>query len=278
LNCRIVIIEPSPLFKPFIRFYKYIESDVIGILKIVSIPDVELYFNYTHVNLFSKNYYNVDDPKILITGLHNIYQEAYTHMYGTGRGGGFAIVFKPMGFYNLFKIKGSDFSGYSLDGNGIFKSELENVWERMYKVYDSAMMKEIVEKFLTKYAQNNPNKNIYVNDILEYMKLNNGLLHTSQVCQKFNVTPRKLQRCLKEETGLTPKDLLNIYRVNYALKMLSCPNPYKFSEISYFCGYYDQSHFIKDIKKIAGITPGEFVSDIEKLKISIADRNFIAKK
>ena len=52
---KIEIAQPSELFKPFIQYYKYIEADLTGIYKIVHIPFVELYFNFTRLKLLYLN-------------------------------------------------------------------------------------------------------------------------------------------------------------------------------------------------------------------------------
>ena len=53
---KIEIAEPSKLFKPFVYYYKYVETDLTGMYKIVPIPFVELYFNFTNLNLISPGY------------------------------------------------------------------------------------------------------------------------------------------------------------------------------------------------------------------------------
>lgn len=120
----IQIAEPSANLKQFIRYYKYIESDVTGILKGIPITNVELYFNFTHINVYSQGYYNIDNPRILLVGLQSYDQVGFTHMYGNDRGGGFVIVFQPQGFNHLFGISSADFSKYALKGDSLFKKDI----------------------------------------------------------------------------------------------------------------------------------------------------------
>jgi hypothetical protein len=65
---KIQLAEPSAPFRPFIRYYKYIESDVTGIFKVVPASNIELYFNLTHVNLLSTGYYGLNNPQIHLAG------------------------------------------------------------------------------------------------------------------------------------------------------------------------------------------------------------------
>ncbi len=251
------IAEPSPPYKPYILYYKYVESDITGILKAIPIKDVELYFNFTHVNVFCKGYYDVDNPRIHLVGLQHLDQNGYTHMYGTDRGGGFAVVFKPQGFYQLFGIKTSDFTKYALGGDSLFKDEIYFLHEQLQSFYNVNDMKILFENYLSKKSKHIACRSHLINDIFSYLESNSGMISVSQLCKIFNIMRRSLERQFRDEIGLTPMEILQIFRINKALMLLNDNKFSDLSEISYLCGYYDQSHFIKDIRKITGTTPGQ---------------------
>lgn len=277
MDIKIQIAEPSPLFKPFIRYYKYIESDVTGILKCVPITDVELYFNFTHINIFCQGYYNIDNPRILLAGLHYLSQNAFTHMYGTDRGGGFVIVFQPQGFYNLFGSKSSDFAKYALDGEFIFKKEIYSLHEQFQAFYNVNDMKILIENYLSYYAKQSIHRSYLINDIINYMGKRAGMIRVSQICNIFNIGPRSLQRHFKDEIGISPMELLQIFRINKAIRLLNSKKDFDLTEISYLSGYYDQSHFIKDIKNITGITPGQIQGNEDINETTHHNRLFLKK-
>lgn len=61
-----------------------------------------------------------------------------------------------------------------------------------------------------------------------------------------NLSPRQLQRKLKQTTGFSPHDFLKILRLQKAFKG------------HYLDFYTDQSHFIHSFRKITGYTPKEY--------------------
>ncbi len=265
MNVKVQIAEPSPLFQPFVKHYKYIESSVSGTYKVVPITDVELYFNLTHIHVFCEGYFDIDNPRIHLAGLQHFDQNSYSHMTGTGRGGGFAVVFKPQGFYNLFNVLGSDFSKYALEGIDIFDKKIYDMHDRLEGLFNVIDMKNLFEGFFEKTAI----KAIYgpglLNSIVSYMESYNGKIRVSQICELFNITSRSLQRQFRNEIGMSPREFLQIVRINRAIKLMTSNPDTDLTEISYLSGYYDQAHFTKDIKKIVGITPGEAhrVNDIK---------------
>ena len=53
---------------------------------------------------------------------------------------------------------------------------------------------------------------------------------------------------------VSPKVLLNILRLHLSLKMM-LEDYKKLCDIAVYCGFYDQSHFIKEMKRYIGISP-----------------------
>lgn len=65
-----------------------------------------------------------------------------------------------------------------------------------------------------------------------------------------------LLREFRKDFGVTPSCYKDIVRIRKAKEMLRCGM--KSTEAAYFCGYFDQSHFIKKFKKYTGLTPEEY--------------------
>jgi AraC-like DNA-binding protein len=224
--------------------------------------------------LFSPGYYNLDYPRIHLAGLHLYDQSAYSYMFGTERKGGFCVVFRPRGFYNLFRIKSSDFSKYALMGDSVFKKDIYNLWEQLNTCDDINSMKELFENYFSGIA-----KELYITtDLLDHiisrMDKTNGMIRVSQLCNIYNVTPRSLERHFMEEIGIPARDLLQIFRINKAIRMLAEEPNANLAGISYLSGYFDQSHFIKDIRKITGFSPRQ-LQGINTSRESLHNRLFI---
>jgi len=271
---KIEIVEPSELFKPFIQYYKYIETDLTGTYKIVPITYVELYFNFTQLNLFSPEYYDLGFPRIHLAGLHLYDQSAYSYMFGTERRGGFCAVFLPRGFYNLFRIKSSECSKYCVMGDSVFKKDVYYLWEQLNSCDDINSMKELFEKYFSNSAKEHSIRTDLLDHIVSSMDKTDGMIRVSQLCNIYNITPRSLERHFMEEIGMPAKELLQIFRINKAIRMLAEEPNANLAGISYLSGYFDQSHFIKDIRKITGISPGH-LQGIETSKEAVHNRLFI---
>jgi AraC-like DNA-binding protein len=271
---KIEIAEPSELFKPFIQYYKYVETDMTGFYKIVPIPYVELYFNFTHLNLFSPEFYDLDFPIVHLAGLHLYDQIAYSNMTGSDRKGGFCIVFRPRGFYNLFRIKSSDFSRLCVTGDSVFKRDIYFLWEQLSHCSEITSMKGLFENYFSGLAQGHYPRPDLLDHIVGRMDKTGGMIRVSQLCNIYNITPRSLERHFMEEIGMPAKELLQIFRINKAIRMLAEKPNANLAGLSYLSGYFDQSHFIKDIKKLTGISPGQ-LQETETGRKNVHNRFFI---
>jgi len=62
------------------------------------------------------------------------------------------------------------------------------------------------------------------------------------------LSPRQLQRSLKQTTGLSPHDLLKVLRIQQSFKQ------------HYLDLYADQSHYIHSFRKVTGYTPAKYIN------------------
>jgi len=113
---------------------------------------------------------------------------------------------------------------------------------------------EIMQKYLlscNKARSHNSYYNTLVNDAIgEYH--NTGMqLNTSKVAEKIFVTSKTINRYFNRVVGLSPKCYFSILRCRTALTAF-VNNEALFAPYDY--GYYDMSHFYKDVVKFTGQT------------------------
>lgn len=75
-----------------------------------------------------------------------------------------------------------------------------------------------------------------------------------KITQRSGYTQRQLYRIFKKNYGVSPRVLLNILRLHLCLSLLT-EKDMEFADIAVLCGFYDQSHFIREIKRYTGISP-----------------------
>ncbi len=91
--------------------------------------------------------------------------------------------------------------------------------------------------------------------ILEMMEPQPPTLET--VAQSLNISPRSLQRKIKQESGASYRDLVDTVRQKLCLKYLEDTSR-TIDEIGFLTGYADTASFVRAFKRWYGKTPGQW--------------------
>ena len=82
-----------------------------------------------------------------------------------------------------------------------------------------------------------------------------GLVPVDEIARAAGVSPRNLGRLFGRFLGLSPKLYARIVRFQKALRLLMNDATTQLGTVSAECGYFDQSHFVKDFRKFTGGVP-----------------------
>jgi len=104
----------------------------------------------------------------------------------------------------------------------------------------------------------------------QYRKENEGFMveMSQEVSEAFNLgaimdatgySYSTLERYFKKETGLTPKNFQTLKRFKKVLRELTTTKNHDWQHYVVKYGYYDQSHFIKEMKRFTGHTPSVLI-------------------
>lgn len=100
-----------------------------------------------------------------------------------------------------------------------------------------------------------------VNAVVEYVEGEREVQRVGQVCAKFDIGERALQRLLRRRIGLSPKWLIQRRRLHDAADLLRGGARVDLARVAAELGYADQAHFTRDFRAVTGLTPGEFSAE-----------------
>jgi AraC-like DNA-binding protein len=85
-----------------------------------------------------------------------------------------------------------------------------------------------------------------------------GQITPDQLARRAGLTARQLERRFQVAVGVSPKFLCRIVRFRAIFDCLQSSTPW--SSIALDCGFFDQSHLIRDFKQFAGQSPTAFLA------------------
>ncbi|WP_347060364.1 helix-turn-helix domain-containing protein [Blastococcus sp. HT6-30] len=100
---------------------------------------------------------------------------------------------------------------------------------------------------------------LLVNEVVAFVEGDREVVRVAQVCERFGLSERVLQRLVHRRLGLTPKWLIQRRRLQEAAERLR-GNPASIGQVAAVLGYADQSHFTRDFARVTAMTPGRFAA------------------
>lgn len=79
---------------------------------------------------------------------------------------------------------------------------------------------------------------------------------------------KSAMRLFIDVTGITPKEYIQIKRINQSLAQISQKKDIKSHELADMLGFYDSAHFTNEFKKFTGKTPKSFKNEISSTESS----------
>ena len=99
-----------------------------------------------------------------------------------------------------------------------------------------------------------------IKDAMSELSKDDFFDNIDNIAARYGITSRYLQKLFLQHTGLTPKLYSKINRFQNSLVLVAQKNA-SLTSIAYECGYFDQSHFIKEFRSFTGQTPSSFIPE-----------------
>ncbi|MGN6394778.1 MAG: DUF6597 domain-containing transcriptional factor [Mucilaginibacter sp.] len=109
-----------------------------------------------------------------------------------------------------------------------------------------------------------------MNAIVRELNNDDFFRNINTISARYGMTPRYLQRLFLSYSGISPHLFSNITRFQKSLQLIA-KDELPLTTVAHQCGYYDQSHFIKDFKNFTGLPPSRFRAESSsELSVSLA--------
>jgi AraC-like DNA-binding protein len=117
----------------------------------------------------------------------------------------------------------------------------------------------IAERWLCQRAERGRSAHPLTRWAAQRIATSRGRVRVEELARESGFSRKHLSSLFRREVGLTPKALARVHRFHAAIGMLRRSRAVPWSELALECGYYDQSHLIRDFRLFAGCTPEELL-------------------
>lgn len=169
----------------------------------------------------------------------------------------FGAYLYPYALQRLFRIPADEYTGQMPDLYALTGKEGKLLEEQMMMAMDHQSRYRILSLYLEAKLVQNPEIIHPVQSAVRFVIHSPETWNVRDLASQFNLSERQFERKFKQYSGFTPKLYMRIIRFAKACNYYG-RTPETLTEIAYQCGYYDQSHFIKDFKVFSGYHPSEY--------------------
>jgi AraC-like DNA-binding protein len=190
------------------------------------------------------------------------------------RCGMLVVVLQPYALYRLTGIPAQALTDELISLPLIFGKDGQQLEDELLHAADNNNRLQLIIRFLVTRLQHSAGNTSNV--ILEALPLiyqSNGWMQVADLSKRLQITERQLERKFREQVGLRPKQFLRTIRFRHQLKsLLQRPAP-TLTQLAHHAGYYDQPHFNREFRMLAGITPKQYMTQTRLLALNFMQLN-----
>jgi AraC-like DNA-binding protein len=252
------IVQPSALLAPYVKHYWFmtVKTEVRASERVIPTGMMCLMFHRGE-RLFS-TLENEWQPRAFLSGQGVSCTDLSYH----GLIDMIAVNFRPAGAKAFFKMPLIELNEQTVDVNTIGDPQLMELEKRLSDTPDRKSCVLMIEDFLYKRIYQLETYNLKRIDAT-LQSIFAGEQNIDRLAATACLGYKQFKRVFAEYVGANPKDYLRVVRFQKALHTLQVQPDIRHVHLAYDCGYYDQSHLIKEFRQFSGYTPTEYLAVCE---------------
>ncbi|HEY8544377.1 MAG TPA: AraC family transcriptional regulator [Acidimicrobiales bacterium] len=241
-----VRLDPSPKVGRFVAWYWSIEWDLgdqIHSAEVLVHPVVNLTFQ---------------PGEARVTGV----QRARATRKLTGRGWVLGVMFRPAGFRPLVDRPLTELTDRALPAVDVLGTVADELHRAVVAAATPAERARAVDEGLAPLlpADHEPSEDTTA--IVERIAADRRLLRVDQVADAFGTSVRQLQRRFADHVGVSPKWVLQRYRLYDAAEAAAGGGHVDWARLAADLGYSDQAHLVRDFTRAVGTPPEAYARSV----------------
>lgn len=192
----------------------------------------------------------------MIIGAHSKFFEIDTSCPTSVMG----VHFKPGGAYPFLSPPSGEFHGVVVPFDAVWGGRAGDLRERLLETTIPEARFHILEEFLVAQAVRPLVRRPAVAFALKELKNVGHTRTVSEVIGQIGLSERRFIQIFRDQVGLTPKLYFRVQRFQEVIWKIGNGRPINWADAAVVCGYYDQAHFIHDLRAFSGLSPTAYVA------------------
>lgn len=175
-----------------------------------------------------------------------------------GRGRVLGVKFRPGGFRPWIRGPVSELTGRTLPLGEVLDAGAAALEERALACADAAEAFELIQDWLGRRRPPRDERAEWIAAAVERAATDRGITRVEHLAGRLGIGVRALQRLFSEYVGVSPKWVIQRYRLHEAAERIAAGEVRDWADLALDLGYADQAHFIRDFRRWVGRSPGDY--------------------
>lgn len=176
-----------------------------------------------------------------------------------------AIIFQPGGLNRFLNIPMTELFDNGYSAREVIGREIEELLDKSYETIALRELGSIVQSYFLKKLSRVRDL-LPIDHALQHLVINYNT-SLDEIARMACMSLRSFERKCKERLGMPAKMYARITRFHKAFKIVENNPVTSWTDLTYQVGYYDQTHFIKDFKEFAKVTPRVAHRDLSEQRL-----------
>lgn len=249
------IIQPSPLLAPYIKSYWLLKTACDSPALVRTVPCGMMNLIFHRGNRLLSIHENEFHPRAFLSG----HEKTFADLEYSGEVSMISIVFRPIGVKAFFDFPIHQINNLRVTAEDLEDKELAVLEHSITSTENDEFCIFLIEQFLLKRLSRLSAHNLQRVDATIQL-INSGQSDISLLADAACLSKKQFQRIFSEYVGSNPKEFSRTIRFQKALHILETRPQTSLTTLAYECGYFDQSHMIKEFKALSGYTPSGYLA------------------
>lgn len=167
-----------------------------------------------------------------------------------------SIQFEIYGLSTFLGIPANELTNTTIETNCVLNHKIIELREKLLESSSFNDRITLIEQYFHHYLPTADNVNFIKKTLLTPVFHSFSLKDLSN---HIGYSQKHIIAYFQKHIGITPKQYKLLCKINKAIGLLHNHKEISAAQIAYSCGFFDQSHFIKNFKKFTSITPNEYL-------------------
>ena len=161
-------------------------------------------------------------------------------------------VLKPHALKTLFGLDASTLTNGSTDLNKLAADDLNM---QLIEAPTDRDRVALLAGFLAAQLKSGYPSDTLIEESLTLIQQNISFITLKYLLERLGLSERQFEKRFRQTVGISPKLYIRIKRVNEAIRLMDTGSYERLTDVAHALNFYDQSHFIRDIRVFSGIAP-----------------------